>query len=323
MRIGYLGCGKMADVMASFMSKMKDCELYACAARDFERANNFKVLHNFEKAYGSYEELVNDKNIDVIYISTVTKTHHDLIKLCLDNNQNVMCEKPFCINYKEAKEVVDLARKKNLFLSEAIWTRYMPIRNEIKKIIADGYIGLPYLYAASIGYAIDKNERMQDSIGGGVLLDCGVYPLNFVMMFSEEKIINLNVSTSLSTSKVDEIDLINLDLTNDTKAIIYCSMKSNIDCSAFIYGDKGYIKFDHVNHPTKISIYNNNRPPQVIKTKRFKLKGGGYEYQWIETIDSLKNGKKENPSMPLDETLEVMKILDSIRAKAGIKFKNE
>jgi len=323
MKIGFLGCGKMANTMATLIKTIPGCELFCCAARDLSKAESFRDAHGFKKAYGSYSELVCDQEIELIYISTVTKTHHDLIKLCLENKKNILCEKPFCVDSDETSEVISLAKKTHLYLAEAIWTRYMPVRLVTKEIIDSGLIGKPYLYVSSIGYAIDKNERMQDPIGGGVLLDCGVYPLNFILMNLNEDILNIEANAVLTSSGVDETDIIRLDMTNNVKGLIYCTMASNIDCSGYIYGDKGYIRYDHVNHPNKIEVFNNDRPPRVIRSQCFSPECGGYEYQWLEAIKLINEGKKESFSMPLCETLRVMKVLDKIRNIAGIKFGNE
>lgn len=323
MKIGFLGCGKMAAKMAKFIKDLDGCDLDGCAARDFSRANDFKENYGFNKAYSNYEDLLNDKDIELVYISTVTKTHYELIKLCLMHNKNILCEKPFCVNSIESREVIELAKKRNLYLAEAIWTRYMPVRKATQEIIDSGIIGKPYLYIASIGYAIDTKERMQDPIGGGVLLDCGVYPLNFVLMNTKEDVINVDANAVLTSSGVDETDIVWLNMTNNVQAVIYCTMKSNIDCVGYIYGDKGFIKFNNVNLPTKVEVYNNERPPKVIQTLTFEHKCGGYEYQWLEAIKQIKSNNKDSISMPLSETQKVMEIFDEIRKKAGIKFQNE
>lgn len=323
MRIGFLGCGKMAHVMATVLSSHKEFELYGCAARDFVRAKQFQEEFNFLNAYHSYEEMVKDKNIDVIYISTVTKTHFDNINLCLLNKKNVLCEKPFCVNAKETAKVIDLAKKNNVFLGEAIWTRFLPSRKKVDELISSGIIGKPYYYASSIGYHIDDRERMQDAIGGGVLLDCGVYPINFTLMFEKDYPFDISAKTVLSSTGVDEYDSIILRFKNGSDASIYCSMKSNIDCSAYIYGDKGYIKLDHVNYPTKIEVFSNDRPPVVNDVFNYNNTLDGYVYQWLEVEEMLKQKKIEFDSMPLKETLAIMTLLDEIRSKAGIKFKND
>jgi predicted dehydrogenase len=122
MKIGFLGCGKMANKMAELIKDLPGCELYACAARDSLKSLSFKNTYGFIKSYGNYEELVNDKEVDLIYISTITRTHYELMKLCLKHKKNVLCEKPFTVNSLESKEVIELAHKNNVYLAEAIWT---------------------------------------------------------------------------------------------------------------------------------------------------------------------------------------------------------
>ena len=323
MKIGFIGCGKMAAKMAIILHGLDDFELVACAARDENRAIEFKNAYHFKKAYASYEELVKDKDLDLIYISVVTKAHFETMKLCIDNHKNVVCEKPFTLNSVESKKIIDLAKKNKVFLSECMWTRFMPIKDEVLKIIKSGEIGKPYLYSANIGYAINMRARMQDSLGGGVLLDCGVYPLNFVLMYASAKVKSICANAILTPSGVDDEDFIHLKLNDDSDAIVINSMKSNIDCSAYIYGDNGYIKFDHVNHPYKIDVYSNDRPPKIIDTIENHPEHDGYEFQWFEFEECINKGMHESVSMPLKETQYVMELLDDIRKKANIKFSNE
>lgn len=313
MKIGFIGCGKMASTMADVLQGMDGFELYACAARDIDKAKVFKNKHSFLKVYENYEDLCNDDLVDIIYISTVTKTHYDLIKVALNHHKNVLCEKPFCLNYEESKEVVELAREKKLLLVEALWTRFFNSSHRLKELIDSKIIGNVYAIKADIGYQINQYERMQDPIGGGVLLDCGVYPINFALMLNDSKIIDYSSFFTKSKSGVDEEDFLQISFENGVNAYIYCSMKSNIDCSGYVYGDKGYIKVDHVNHPSKIEIFDGERPPRLIKSLNFKHPRGGYEYQWLEIANLIKNNKKESVSMPLDETLKIMNLLDQLK----------
>ena len=298
MKIGFIGCGKMAKKMAEVLKNMNNFELYACSASNFERANLFKNEFGFKKAYGSYEELVKDNEVEVVYISVVAKLHFETMILAIKNNKNVVCEKPFTINSKESREAIDLARKNKVFLAEAIWTRFMSLNKTVMEELKNNVIGEPYLYSSNIGYKIFDLERMQDPLGGGVLLDCGVYPINFVRMFSKKDMKIVDVNTQLSNSGVDNLDI-------------------------YIYWTNGYIKFDNVNNPRKVEIYSNDRPPKLIKTFEADNNLTGYEYQWIEFYDCIKKSMIESLSMPLDETQYIMELLDLIRSKGGIKFQNE
>lgn len=316
MNIGFIGCGKMAAKMAEVVKKLDGFILYACAARDINSANDFKKAHSFKVAYGNYLDLINDKNIDLIYISNVTKAHKETMLECIKHNKNVLCEKPFCVDSNEAKEVVKEAKKHKVFLAEAIWTRYMDSSKKINDIINSGVIGRVYSVIANIGYAINKIPRMLDINGGGVLLDCGVYPINFALMSINKKVTDIDAKFIYTKSGVDEEDYINLSFKDNVHASLYNSMRSNIDCSGYIYGDKGYIKVDHVNHPHVIEIYSNDRPPKLIDKIMYDENISGYEYQWIEIKKLIEEGKKESISMPLNETLYVMELLDKIKEKA-------
>ena len=323
MKIGFIGCGKMAEKMASVLKNLKDYELYACAARDLDRANDFKDCYGFKVAYGNYEELVKDKKVDIVYISTVTKTHYEIMMLCIKNHKRIVCEKPFTVNSIESKEVIEEARENNVFLAEAIWTRYMPIKEDVIKDLDSGVIGTPYLYLANIGYKIFDIERMQDPIGGGVLLDCGVYPINFVRMYARKTMNDFEAFATLTKSGVDDFDVVKFELDSSTHALITNTMRSNIDLTAYIYGTNGYIKFDNVNNPKRVEVYSNDRPPKFIMALEANKKLTGYEYQWLEISECIKKDMIETQSMPLNETQYIMELLDSIRAKAGIKFHND
>ena len=320
MKIGFIGCGKMAAKMASVLNALKDFELYACAASDSNRAIRFKDYYGFKIAYGSYEELVKDENVDLVYISTVTKTHFETMMLCIKNHKRIVCEKPFTVNSIESRKVIEEARKNKVFLAEAIWTRYMPIKEAVIKDLDSGVIGSPYLYLANIGYKIYDIERMQDPLGGGVLLDCGVYPINFVRMYARKTMNDFNAFATLTKSGIDDLDIIKFELDSFTHALITNTMRSNIDLTAYIYGTNGYMKFDNVNNPRRVEIYSNDRPPKFIMAIETDKQLTGYEYQWIEFYECIKKGMIESKSMPLDETQYIMELLDSIRAKAGIKF---
>ena len=320
MKIGFIGCGKMAGKMAEEIIGIKECELFGCASRNPDDAIIFKNKYKFKKSYANYDELVHDEEIELVYISVVTKAHYETMKLCIKNHKNVLCEKPCCLDANQTKEIIDLAKSENVFLAEAMWTRYMDVRKQIQGIIDGGEIGEPYLFSSSIGYHINDNPRMQDPCGGGVLLDCGIYPLNFSLMFCKDEVKCIHASTILFNQNVDNIDFVDLRIGDKISANFYCTMESNIDCSAFIYCTNGYLKLDHVNHPTVIEVFSNDRPPRLIEKIESKPYKDGYGYQWLECIQLIKDGKKESISMPLKETLRVMQILDKIREKAGISF---
>ena len=188
MKIGILGAGGIAVQMAKTVAGMKDVENYAVAARSFERAQAFAEKYGFSKAYGSYEEMLADPQVDLVYIATPHSHHYLHAKMCLEAGKNVLCEKAFTVNADQARKLFTLAKEKNLLITEAIWTRYMPSRKMIDDIISSGVIGEVTAVTANLNYAISEVERIRKpELAGGALLDVGVYTINFASMVLGDK----------------------------------------------------------------------------------------------------------------------------------------
>ncbi len=324
-KVGFLGAGNIAHTLAKTFLNYKDkFELYGVASKDIKRSEEFKNKYNFKKFYKDYEEMVKDPEIELVYISTTIAEHYKHIKLCLENNKKVLCEKAFCASYSEAKEVVALARKKNLFLAEAIWTRYMPSRGLIMSLLMDGMIGEVYYLEANLGYKIfDKERLITPSLGGGALLDVGVYPLNFIDMFVNDKIKDINTMCKLYPTGVDETIIGNITFNNGIMAQFFTSINNPTSRDGYIYGKDGYLKILNINNPERIEIYKKGDSNFAVMVSAINIKEefNGYEYQLLETYDSIMLGKAENPSMPLDDTLKMMKIYEDILTKSKVKRK--
>lgn len=322
LKVGFIGAGNIAETLAESFLQYKDkFELYAVSSKSDDKLNKFKNKYGFKKTYNSYEELVQDKEIDLVYISTLIKDHYKHIKLCLENNKNVLCEKAFTFNHKEAKELVEIARRKNLFLAEAIWTRYMPSRGLILNLISNDVIGKVYYIEANLGYEIKDKERIKyPKFGGGAMLDVGVYPLNFIDMFALSKVKSIHVTSKLNKEGVDETDIVNMEYENGLLAQFFTTINQATSREGFIYGEKGFIKVTNINNPEKIEIYlredKTKNYATLVSSINIKEDFNGYEYQLLETYNSITSSKKENPSMILDETLKIMSIVDEILHKA-------
>ena len=322
LKVGFIGAGNIAETLAETFLQYKDkFELYAVSSKSDEKLNKFRNKYGFKKTYNSYEELVQDKEIDLVYISTLIKDHYKHIKLCLENNKNVLCEKAFTFNYKEAKELVEIARRKNLFLAEAIWTRYMPSRGLILNLISNDVIGKVYYIEANLGYEIKDKERIKyPKFGGGAMLDVGVYPLNFIDMFALSKVKSIHVTSKLNKEGVDETDIVNMEYENGLLAQFFTTINQATSREGFIYGEKGFIKVTNINNPEKIEIYLREDKAKnyatLVSSINIKEDFNGYEYQLLETYNSIISSKKENSSMILDETLKIMSIVDEILHKA-------
>lgn len=323
MNIGFLGCSKIGDSIVKALKANKEVTLYGCAARDPQRAEDYKQKHGFLKSYNSYEELVSDPKIDLVYVSTLMSSHYEHAKLCLTHNKPCLVEKAFTMNAKEAEELIKLSKQTNLFLGEAIWTRYMPSRKMINEIIASGMIGQVYMVSANLSYKIDDKERLiTKKLGGGILLDCGVYPLNFAFMVLGSDYKDVKSTLIYKGKNVEEVCLINLFYKNGVVANLYTSMNGNSDRSGFIYGTEGYLKIDNINNPSTIEIYgrvdNTSNAMEIKNTIHITEDVNGYEYQFYEAILAIKSHINEPVSMPHSETLKVMKLIDKIKNSSYI-----
>lgn len=324
MNIGIMGLGAIAHTLADTMNRMEseDIHLFACASRDENKALAFKEQYHVDKAYSSYEDMVKDEDIDLVYIATPHSEHYKNIMLCLENGRNVLCEKAFTVNERQAKEVINYARSKRIFLAEAIWTRYMPIRKVINDLIANNTIGKVKSVTADLGYVINKKKRLVDPhLAGGALLDVGIYPLNFASMFLGNNVTKVEAICTYTDKHLDDSDSITLVYSDNTIATLTCSMSSSTSRIGTINGNNGYIVVNNINNPEKISIYDVNN--HLIREMRRESQISGYEYELRECRDAIMQGAIEPISMPHDETLEMMAMLDKIREKMDIKYPNE
>lgn len=320
MNIGFIGCGGIAHKMAQTIIDLNHNEitLYAVAARDMKRAEEFRKKYMAKVAYGSYEELVNDKNVDLIYVATPHSHHYEHMKLALEHGKHVLCEKAFTVNAKEAKSIIELAQNKKLLLCEAIWTRFMPSRQIINELIATNIIGNVTSLSANLGYSIKNVARLVDpNLAGGALLDVGVYPLNFALMAFGNDFKKIVANALIGPEQVDYTDNIVIYY-SDKVCHLQATMLAVTDRSGYIYGEKGYIYVENINNPSKVIVYDNSY--NVIKEIKMPKSVSGYEYQLLECLDAFKNGQIETKSMPLSETLFVMEQLDEIREQIGLKY---
>lgn len=319
MKLAILGAGNIARKMALTVSQMDDVELYAIGARELDRAKTLAEEFDAKKAYGSYEELVADDNIDLIYVATLNYKHHEHVMLCLENNKNVICEKPFMMNAKEARIALDFARTKNLFITEAIWTRYLPMRNTINEVIASGIIGEISTVTANLGYTRHYSTRLQaPEIGGGALLDLGVYVINFASMILGTKIKNIMSTAWLTEKGVDSRNAIVLTYEDGKMATLCTTFLATTDRTGVIHGSKGYIKLQNINNYEKLEVFNENY--ELIKTIDPPKQITGFEYQILASKKAIEQGRIECEEMPHNEIIRIMEVMDEIRKNCGIIF---
>lgn len=314
MKVGIIGAGNIAKTLTNTMQQMKDVEVYAISSRSKEKAEEFRREFSLFKAYGSYEELVNDEEVEMVYIATPHSHHYEHMKLCIEHKKAVLCEKAFTFNSEEAREIAELAREKQVYVAEAIWTRYMPSRKIIDEVISSGIVGKISMMTCNLAYDIDDKERIiRPELAGGALLDLGVYGLNFIVMHFGKNIERMDVSVVKTETGVDgklNISLIYKDkfMAVSTHGIYGCSDKKGI-----FYGEKGYIVVNNINNPESIDVFDDKN--ELIKHISFPEKISGYEYQITETVNCIREGKLESSSMPLSESVYMMELMDEIKRK--------
>lgn len=318
-KIGIIGAGHIAEKMASTIHDMNNAEVYAIASRQLERAKRFANKYGIEQAYDSYEKLAADHNVDLVYIATPHSMHYEHARLCIEHGRPVLCEKAFTANASQAESLLKLAHEKQIFITEAMWTRFMPFSKAISQVVDSGIIGKPMTLMASLSYPISDKERIiRPELAGGALLDLGVYPINFALMIFGDNIKDI-VSTCIKTNTgVDAQNSITF-VYNDGKMAV---MQTNIYCAGdrqgIIYGDKGYIIIDNINNPQQADIYSEGH--SHIKTLTCPPQISGYEYEVYASINALERGALECEDMPHQETLYIMRMLDKLRNEWGICF---
>lgn len=319
MKFSILGPGGIARSMAKAVQNLDGVEAYAVASRAYERAKAFADEWGFEKAYGSYQEMLQDPQVELVYVATPHSHHYQYAKMCLEHGKHVLVEKAFTVNAKQAEELIRLSEEKNLLLTEAMWTRYMPSRKMIDEIVESGVIGPVTSLTANLGYPLKHVERLQSSeLAGGALLDLSVYPINFALMVFHSRIRDVQASAVMSPGGIDWMNSITLTFEDGKMAVLHSNMLALPDREGVIFGEKGYIEVQNINNCEEIRVYNQNR--EVEARYQVPEQINGYEYEVLACMQAIEEGKYECPQMPHGETLRVMKLLDQIREIWGMKY---
>ena len=319
MRVGIIGAGWIAEKAAITLQGLKEVEAYAIGSRSQHKADDFAQKWGIAKAYSSYADVINDPEVDLIYVATQHSHHYDVTREALTAGKACLVEKAFMANSRQTEEIISLARQRKVFLAEAIWTRYQPALGIVRQLIAEGRIGQPQLITATLAYNMMHKERIfRPDLCGGALLDVGVYALNFVRMFTDAPIKTMDghcVKTETG-----------MDLTNAVTIILEDGLVANIQSSAACVGDnigviagpKGNLIIDNINNPQTITVNGPNRV--YVETIRVPQQITGYEYQFLTCRQALIDGLLEPREMPLQETLYVMQLMDELRRKWDVHY---
>ena len=318
-KLGIIGAGWIAEKMAAALAPLEDYCVYAIASRSIEKAEAFAKKWNVPKAYGSYEEMVADPDIDLVYIATPHSHHYPHTKLALEHGKHVLVEKAFTANAAEAAVLLETARTKGLFITEAIWTRYMPLSHKVKELMESGIIGEPRVLTATLCYMMEFKERIvRADLCGGALLDLGVYSLNFARMYFGTDIVRTVTNVHLGPTGMDMHESISLSFADGKMANLQSGALCLNDRQGIISGTEGYIRVDNINCPEVVEVYRNyelvaryEKPADMIN---------GYEYQVFECKRCIDAGLLESPLMPHAETLSIMQQMDSLRSEWGVTY---
>ena len=257
-KVGIIGAGWIADKMAEALAPLNEYCVYAIASRTLDKAKAFAEKWDIPVAYGSYEELVQDKDVDLVYIATPHSHHFPHTMLALEYNKPVLVEKAFTANAAEAKILLQTAKEKGIFITEAIWTRYMPLSHKVKELMESGIIGEPRLLTATLCYMMEFKERiLRPDLCGGALLDLGVYALNFARMYFGTDIIKTVSNCQLGKTGMDMQECISLSFADGKMANLQAGTLCLNDRQGITNGTEGYIRVHNINAPHLIEAYRN------------------------------------------------------------------
>ena len=319
MRVGIVGAGWIAEKAAITLKDLTEVTALAIASRTLAKAEAFAQKWGLPRAYGSYSELIDDPDVDLVYVATPHSHHYDVAREAILKGKACLVEKAFMANYDQSLSIVRLARQRGVFLAEAIWTRYQPVVPMVRQLISDGCIGQPRLVTATLGYSMgDKPRIMRADLCGGALLDLGVYALNFVSMFFPSPIVEMHSQCVKSATGMDLTNAITLTLEDGLLANVQSSACCVGDNIGVIAGTEGNIIIDNINNPQTVTL---NGPDRTfVKRVAVPRQITGYEYQFLACREAMAAGLKEPPQMPLDETLRIMRLMDDLRHQWGVHY---
>lgn len=313
---GVLGPGNIAVRFTNDLKRLSDATLLAAGSRTLDKAEAFAKRQGAVRAYGSYEELLRDRDVDAIYVATPHNFHRQHAIMALEHGKAVLCEKPMEVNAARVREMVAAARSHDQFLMEAMWTRFLPVISGVRQWIREGRIGEIRLVAANFGFRTawnPDNRLLNLSLAGGATLDVGVYVVSLAHMLLGAPS-TVQARAHIGTTGVDELTSMILSYPNGAMAQLSCAVRANISDGARIYGTEGYIDVPEFWHATKATLQVAGEEPEVIEGE------AGYHFEAAEVADCVRTGLKESPIMPLDETIAIAETLEEVRRQIGLRF---
>ena len=322
-RWGILGAGSIAGRFSEALAALPEAETLAVGSRSQDSADRFAEAHGFSRAYPSYEELAADPDVDVVYVATPHPFHAENVELCLRAGKAVLCEKPFTVNAAEARRLVGLARERGLFLMEGMWTRFFPLMRRLRRMLSEGALGEPRMLTVDFGFRaeLDPASRLFDpKLGGGAMLDVGVYCVSFASMVLGRPVRGTGIS-HLGETGVDEQFAATLEHGGGRISAITAGTRTASPHEATVLGTEGYARIHSPWwRPEAMTI---SRPGHEDEVVREPTEENGFRYEAAEVMRCLGAGEGESRIMPLDETVRVLETMDEIRASWGLRYPGE
>ena len=318
-RWGIIGPGAIANAFAREVNNTKNGVLSAVYGRNENKVNEFCKTYNVENYYTNIDEFLNSEKIDAVYIATPHSYHMEYAKKCIKAKKHILCEKPFSYNYETSKAALDMAKENNIFIMEALWTLFLPVINKAKTWIKEGRIGKIKLITANFGFISEEdiNSRLYNpNLAGGALLDVGIYPILFSNYIMDNIPSEINATAKFTRTNVDETDVINLKYEEGALASLTCSICSDTDNTAVIYGEKGKIVIPTFWRAKEAFLHIEDKVEKYID----EYKESGYKYEIEEANNCIINKELESNIASHKVTLELVKIMDEIRGKIGLRY---
>ena len=322
-RWGILGLGNIAGKFVHDLLLVENAVLQGVASRDAAKALSFAEKYGALSAHEGYDALANDPEIDIIYIATPHIFHFEHTMLCLKAGKAVLCEKPMAMNAKEAKTMIDEAKKRNLFLMEGLWTRFIPGTEKVLELLDDDAIGAIDFIKAEFGFKGDGNLESRvynKSLGAGSLLDIGIYPVYLSLLLLGVPVAIRAIANYTETG-VDASCSMLLDYAGGIKAYLESTIMADTPVEALIYGSKGSLQIhSRFHHPKEITFKRNDGNTESFIVE---YKGEGYYHEILEVMHCLQQGLTQSPKMPHSLSLQLMQVLDRVRKEIGLEYDEE
>lgn len=320
---GIIGTGMISNKFVADLGHTSNGIAYAVGSRNQESADEFAGKYNIPKAYDSYDKLLQDPDVDVIYVGTPHPLHKINVIDALNAGKHVLCEKPFTMNAAELEEMIAVAREKKLFLMEAMWTRFLPPIRRVREWIRDGKIGEVRLVKAEFGFRMgwDPEHRLLNpELGGGALLDAGIYPVSFASMIFGANPENIYSTASIGETGVDEQFSILLAYEGGRSATLNGAIRVDLPNEAYIHGTEGYIHIPQFLFSREASLHVSDQEVEKFEDDR---PSEGYAFEAEEVGRLIQAGELESEVISLEESLDIMRLLDQVRGQWGLKYSFE